>query len=463
MFQHIHEKLLIATLLLLPFVTSINVNFLGGVGREGSFYPLFLGVSIWLLTVVFFRCKIYLPQSWSFVALIIFLFVTVLSGLFNLTLLSQAVFQGVTGTRRYLLQTAGLGFYFTAALYLYQIFRCGKRDPLYLFRHCLLISCILSLIYTSLEIIVIFGGMEAFQLLSAIDSLFRNTDEAVFYGRVRSLTSEASYFGMYAAVVLPWVFSLFIEYNKGWKKFFSILLLGGFLLAIVLTFSRTSYVILCIEAALYIFLFRSSILYYWKQFLLAIFLLAVLGMYTFEVFMSDLSLFDIWAIFESLVGGGDGIREGSNIARYGSVAAAMDIFLEYPLFGVGFGAYGFYAPDYYPVWAWRSIEILNWSQNMIGGSWPPVHNLYVRLLAETGIFGLLTWIVFCMLLLRDEYIILKKQKQFLRIVYWRNVLITTVGIFACGFNVDGFRFFAMWILFSVVWFEYDRVLRAGER
>lgn len=462
MLQRAHEYLLILTILLLPFVTSLNVNAFGGVGREGSFYPLFLGVLLWTSSSVFFRWKIYIPSSWSFIALLLFLAVTVLSGIVNIDSLAYVVFQGVAGPQRYLLQIGALGFYFVSALYMYQVFLRANRDSLQFFSHYLLISCIFSLVYSSLEVIVLFGGEGAFQLLSAVDSIFRNTEQDAFYGRIRSLTSEASYFGMYSAIVFPWLLSLFIEY-KGWKRVFAAFFLGYFLLINILTFSRTSYAVLCIEGILYMFFFRAYILHYWKQFLVASVFFLATGMYVFATFMNELSLLDIWAIFDSLLGGGDGIREGSNMARYGSAAAAFGIFFHYPILGVGFGSYGFYAADYYPLWAQGSVEILNWSQNVIGGVWPPVHNLYARLLAETGVIGFLSWISFCMLLLREECVLLKRQVDSVKITYWRNLVITTVGVLACGFNVDGFRLFAMWLLFSIVWYERTRTFRKVEK
>ena len=59
--------------------------------------------------------------------------------------------------------------------------------------------------------------------------------------------------------------------------------------------------------------------------------------------------------------------------------------------------------------------------------------------------------------------LLKRQVDSVKITYWRNLVITTVGVLACGFNVDGFRLFAMWLLFSIVWYERTRTFRKVEK
>ena len=48
----IQKNLLYTAIITTPFFMSLNITFLGGLGSQASFYPLFLGVLIFLLEVL---------------------------------------------------------------------------------------------------------------------------------------------------------------------------------------------------------------------------------------------------------------------------------------------------------------------------------------------------------------------------------------------------------------------------
>ena len=198
--------------------------------------------------------------------LLIFVFVAVLSGVFNIDTLMELHFQGTTGEKRFFIQLGALLFYVACAVYSYNISCCTIKDPLYIIEKLLLCSFVLPALYSTLELMSILGNDSAVSFLWDINSLFRSED-SLMYPRVRSVTAEASYFGMYSAIIL------------------------------------------------------------WQ---------------------------------------------------------------EFPILGCGFGGFGFYASEYYPNWAWLSPEISIWATNTPqGGAWPPVHNIYTRILSELGIIGFL--------------------------------------------------------------------------
>lgn len=80
----------------------------------------------------------------------------------------------------------------------------------------------------------------------------------------------------------------------------------------------------------------------------------------------------------------------SNISRLSSVEAGFNIFMDHPLFGVGFGQYGFYLAKYLPYWGHYSPE-LTLALTDPKGPWPAAYMVYARFAGELGIFGLLMW------------------------------------------------------------------------
>lgn len=85
-----------------------------------------------------------------------------------------------------------------------------------------------------------------------------------------------------------------------------------------------------------------------------------------------------------------GISAGPRLAY---AMAGYEVYADHPLTGVGLGASGLYLIDHYPAWAQTTPEIAR-QLSPDSNVFPNIKNLYVRLLAETGLPGFWLFIVF---------------------------------------------------------------------
>nr|WP_072060827.1 O-antigen ligase family protein [Clostridium novyi] len=133
----------------------------------------------------------------------------------------------------------------------------------------------------------------------------------------------------------------------------------------------------------------------------------------------------------------------SNIARYGSQKASLNMGLHNPIFGVGLGQYGFYMPKYIDEEYYnKSWEIREWVNPQENTPWPPVHSLYLRIIGELGIVGFIIWIYLCGYILKNLYKIYKNSNETLLLA----LFVSYVGTLLSFFNIDSFRFLPMWII-----------------
>lgn len=82
----------------------------------------------------------------------------------------------------------------------------------------------------------------------------------------------------------------------------------------------------------------------------------------------------------------------STVSRLALFSAQLSLFKGNPLFGVGFGQFGFHAGSVLPSWAWESYEVVRWFETV--GDLPPTFNVPGRLAAELGLPGLMIWFGF---------------------------------------------------------------------
>ena len=439
-----HQIFLAGAFLGLPFLASLQIDTFGALGREGSFYPLFLGMVIWIIYAVTRREQIIIPRSNSLLCFLTFLLVALSSGLVNGFTLSNLYFQGINGMNRFLIQMGTLIFYFFSALYVCNVATRLRKDPLRLFEQLVLLSFIFPAIYSFFEVLGLWGDPFSSSVVEMINNIFRSND--ALYNRVRSVATEPSAFGMYCALLFPWLLLSIFRHN-GVKKVFFVIIALYMLLLNILTISRTAYFILGVEAILYFLFLGRGLIRSWKTILVMI----IMGVVAFSLVLSEwdrIFSVDIARVYFSLIGD-DELYTLSNIARFGTTSAALEIWTHYPILGVGLGGYAFYAPDYYPDWSWISVEIVQWSTNSLSnGIWPVVHNLYARMLAEMGGMGLISWIALNLLLLREEYVLMRLGADSM---YVKTIMISTIGIMLCGFNADIFHLFGFWIIIGVTW------------
>lgn len=135
-----------------------------------------------------------------------------------------------------------------------------------------------------------------------------------------------------------------------------------------LTESRSGVVLLMAFAALQVLPLLSNKR---KNFFLII---AVLLIFLYLINLTDIEILTVSSIFGSIVEGTDTIGY-----RYELWDAGLKMALDNPLFGVGIGRFGDYLPAY-----WDSISPIRA---------PTPHNTYIGVLAETGILGLLFFLV----------------------------------------------------------------------
>ena len=192
------------------------------------------------------------------------------------------------------------------------------------------------------------------------DEFLRHKSMTVMDNGMRAITSSFVHynsFGGYLVVVLSLMIALLLADNCYGLKAVSLLVFSMFsTAAIMLTFSRGSWMALVVSFIFMFILARKNFIR-----LIPVFLV-IIGMLSFPVFKERLCL-----IFKS---GGDTDR-----FRYWS--AAFKMINEHPFFGKGVGTF-----------------MANFSKYLPTTNISYAHNCYFQIWAETGIFALISFMIF---------------------------------------------------------------------
>jgi hypothetical protein len=139
----------------------------------------------------------------------------------------------------------------------------------------------------------------------------------------------------------------------------------------------------------------------------------------------------------------------NNVAqRVAYAEAGYEVFEKFPLSGAGLGGSGLYLFAFFPEWAMNLPEVarqLSPDSQII----PNVKNLYVRLLAETGLPGFwffLTFMFSFLGIIRRQYISSNPTLQFVAIAG----LFLWLGLFIRNLTQDSLTFPIMWVSLGII-------------
>jgi O-antigen ligase len=198
----------------------------------------------------------------------------------------------------------------------------------------------------------------------AVDSV--RTEKAF---RVGAFMQHPNIFGAFLAVLLPVLIAVFlIQLGKGWRVFF-LFCAGLGMASLIATLSRSGWVSFALAGALLMFLMIMHKGLRRRSLLAAGVAMAALGIVA--LYFSG-PIMD--RVFES--------KENAMLSRSEYSATALGMIKERPILGWGLNSYVFVAPPFTKYGAKEAREkYKNWL--------PPVHNIYLLWMAETGTVGLL--------------------------------------------------------------------------
>ena len=287
--------------------------------------------------------------------------------------------------------------------------------------------------------------------------------ELVKTNRISGMAYEPAWLaGQIATVYLPWlVAALLTRWRVTRFKWLEVILLGFAVLLLLGTFSRGGLLTVIGAAALtFLFVGRSELRASWNWFAsgfqrggnwllrVGVMVLLVGVLAGSGIFLSQKGyitrLFNTRA--ESVE---DFIIENSAGARAAYTFGAFGAYKESPIMGVGLGASGFYIYDHLPDWALTTVPEIARQLNPRNRLYPNPKNMYVRLLAETGLIGFFVFIAFLFSVLGDALRALQSKASLGR-------YLGIAGIFSwfaiALYNVtqDSFAIPNIWINFGIL-------------
>jgi O-antigen ligase len=287
--------------------------------------------------------------------------------------------------------------------------------------------------------------------------------ELVKTNRVSGMAYEPAWLaGQIATVYLPWLFaSLLTGVRLTRFKWLEVGLLGFAVLLLLATFSRGG-LLTAVGAASLTFLLvgRSQLRAGWRWFASGFrgggaLLVRAAAVILFAGALVAAGLFlgqkgYITRLFSTRADSVEEfIIENSAGARAAYTVGALGAYEEKPLTGVGLGASGFYIYDHLPDWALTTVPEIARQLNPENRLYPNPKNMYVRLLAETGLIGLFAFVAFLFSVLGDALRALQSKTA------WGRYL-GVAGIFSwiaiAFYNVtqDSFATPNLWINFGIL-------------
>lgn len=453
--RKVNEILLLTGLFFFSFNDYEGIPFLGEFRKEAGAIFFLLGFLLLLLNSYLTK-KFSIPyKSTIFKILLFFVVWCFIATVLNLPCLINSYFKHTSGINRFIRQYFSL-IVSTILFFLFYwnvIVKWSNEQILFNIRKTFLLSLIVASIYGFLEIgIVVFG----LNFLTPILKLFDYFPflEVVFdsIGRISSICYEPPFFAIYLISIAGWMFS-YVLTEKGLLKYIPTIVL------LVLTFfsgSRTGLLVVFFQ--FFIFL---TVLYKNKKnrkhlgyisigfFFLFSFLLIINGNKILKAVTEKV---------ESLNFSQNLTKSVSNQSRFGMQYAALQVFKDNPIVGVGFGQLTYYARYNYPGWATRdNYEFDLYYKNSSEPSFPPSYNIYTRLLAEVGIVGISIFLCLMYLVIKKTKFLIKNSQGDAKILSYV-LLISFAGLFVNWLQIDSFRMYCVWLCVAILMkLEYQKI------
>lgn len=292
---------------------------------------------------------------------------------------------------------------FGCSYLIYYWYRKDSSRGLDIMRKGAVVGAIIICAYGVLDVWYLSGSHTAEYILTELNPIVHEIKSngtwwppLLWKGQLRSLFAEPSYFGIWCAFAMPWVWYTFCIAERKSVKAGSIILMFVLAFFCFLTKARTANVLIIGEVVL---LALATVLYRKYIFKRAVIIIICLLCAFGGAIMADgilqgsspegskLAEKYIKDNMTSLVG--DDKR--SNGARYGVLEANIKMGLDYPVLGVGYSLRSAYVATYLPQKAFSNSEIKMWLRNQrekgIMKSGIPSLGEYSSRFAETGFVG----------------------------------------------------------------------------
>jgi len=332
-------------------------------------------------------------------------------------------------------------------------------------------------IYAGFVIALIWGSVQAlyiihwnpayFHIVNKIQGYF--TIRHLFTNRVSGLTYEPNWFAEQISLLLvPWllasVFSGYTVFRWRWHRVtLEWFLLAWAIVVLPFTFSRAGVANLAVLAFLGILFFRfqssqkptekSRTGHLTRRLIEASLILAVLGGLFYFAGTKNEFFSRIWGYWSknrslSLSGYFEYLGFG---ARFTYGETAFRTYDAFPVMGVGLGNYAFYFDEMLP------NQPLAYTPEVIRLVTPEAgrerlitpKNLYLRLLAETGLVGTAAFVAFLIAMLGCALYIWKIPN--LQGTYWgTSGLLALIAFVVAAFSFDSFAIPNMWVIFGLI-------------
>lgn len=459
--------LFLLSLILIPLDDLPYFPMLGGLGKRASIYIFSI-----LITLIFFlfiyNNKIFFIKSLENFLILSFFSFCILSIMVNLSSISNSFFKGQSGFKRVIIQVASITL-LLITMYIIQFIVKKFKISIFTIRKFICLSFIPVSIIATLQLLNLLKLFDFSFIITKVSYLVNSSLRGDLYGtRIRGISAEASYLGMYCAFILPWFFSYLITSKNKITKLFYGAICFIILSLVVGTKSRTAIILTLMD----LIVIGSLLLLFFKdvriKFLSSLTLIVmIIFLFNFSSLMdliinrpnihnnsntsnppieapsNTVNNYEVGELISSISDN----NIDSNIARSSMQKAAFNIGIKHPLFGVGLGQFGFYLNDNLPEGSKEnSYEVRNWIDNNIS-VWPPVHSIYHRIFAEQGIPGLILYF---------SFIVTICLKLFVKIILNRNdkilcligiiLLSSYSSILVGGLTLDQFAIPQFWIM-----------------
>lgn len=383
----------------IPFSGVRGISALGELRTELSVYFFIIALLICMASAVpqfdkqgtrrFAIQDLYLlPQiSFCIIAVIIFSLIP------NFYHIATDNFRERAGFPKFVTSTMVVMYGLAIAVMTYHL---SKQDWPKLIVRPIAISILICACYSVFELLSFQGIMKGFymSLMKIVHGGFAT--EALWDGeikweqgwdtRLRSVSFEPPAFANFACLALPWIYAGILS-SKGSLKKVYILIMALLLTMIAFCGARTAMVMTGGMFIAYLILKFSHLPRNpGRNYSTTAPVINFLLVSSIIIFISGLIL-GIEPLINAVIAG----TSNSNISRLASQLAAYQMFFSDPVFGLGFGQYGFHVGKYLPYWGYYSWELQPWLIYP-EAPWPAVYSIYARFAAELGILGLFGWL-----------------------------------------------------------------------